>query len=343
MISESDIDGIAAYGRFEHSPVALAFVRPPNGVIEFLNAAAQQLLGPRAIVGQPVSEAVPELEGQGCLELLERAFAGEPLQGLERPVLLDAVGDGRLRIRYLDVQCEPLRGPTGEVRTVAVLAIDVTDPVLDRRQLGELSEQLDGIQERAMREQDRDSSLLSRALAYEDELGRVAGLLVPAVADLCVVDVRAGEGGLRRLAVADADPRRTALVRELERRPPPAYLSEHPIWTVLETGRPVIVPDASDSLRKIVLALREREGRSYVCLPLVSRGRTIGAVSLISSEPGSCGRSQVASARAVMRRVMSEAETRTGKRGIGGRPSARRPFRGGARRRARREGPGSGP
>jgi len=317
VFSTSDIDGIATYGRFEESRVAVALIRPPDGVIQYMNAAADRLLGRHGGVGRTVQEAVPELEGQGCLDLLARAFAGEGLAGVERPVLLDSPGEEQLRVRYLDLECRPVRDPDGEIGAVAVLAIDVTDRVLDRRQLDELSRQLDALQEEATLGEASDASLLSRALAYEDEIGRIAEQLVPALGDLCFVDLQAGDGRLRRVGVADADPRRAELVRQLERRPPPAYLAEHPIWTVLEGGEPVVVQEVPDSLREIVLALRERDGRSYVCLPLVSRGRTIGAVSLISGRPAAWGRGQLARIRSVMRAAVASAETLADRRDVG--------------------------
>ena len=49
---------------------------------DLVNDAYYQLVGHRDILGKPVREALPEVEGQGFFELLDRVFtSGEPFVG----------------------------------------------------------------------------------------------------------------------------------------------------------------------------------------------------------------------------------------------------------------------
>src|SRR5690349_1428204 len=59
------------------------------------------------------------------------------------------------------------------------------------------------------------SRVLSSSLDYETTLNNVAGLAVPAIADICVVDILDGDGTLRRLSVVLADPAGTERTRQV--------------------------------------------------------------------------------------------------------------------------------
>jgi len=53
----------------------VCFLRGPRLVFELANAAYFQLVGHRDILGKPVREALPEVEGQGYFELLDGLLA----------------------------------------------------------------------------------------------------------------------------------------------------------------------------------------------------------------------------------------------------------------------------
>ncbi|MDP8925589.1 MAG: PAS domain S-box protein [Actinomycetota bacterium] len=134
---------------------------------------------------------------------------------------------------------------------------------------------------------------LSSSLDYRTTLARVARLAVPFLADWCVVDVLEKDGSLDRLAVAHQDPEKVALVQELQKRYPPDPDAPRGVGQVLRTGRPELGPEIPESL--LEEAARDAEHReilgelglkSYMIVPLVARGRTLGAISLISAESG---------------------------------------------------------
>lgn len=134
------------------------------------------------------------------------------------------------------------------------------------------------------------SAALARSLDYEDTLAGLARLALPHLADWCVIDV-VDDGGLTRIEAAHSDPDLDAIARELKAYPP-ERARPHPSLTVLETGEPELLEGVSDAFLRGVaaddthLALLRRLGvGSLLVVPLVARGRTLGAFALVSSDP----------------------------------------------------------
>jgi PAS domain S-box-containing protein len=134
---------------------------------------------------------------------------------------------------------------------------------------------------------------LSSSLDYRTTLSRMARLAVPYLADWCVVDILEEDGSLDRLAMAHQDAEKVALARELEKRYPPVPDSPRGVAQVVRTGQSELVSEISESL--VEEAARDAEHReilrrlglkSYVIVPLIARGRTLGAISLVSAESG---------------------------------------------------------
>jgi PAS domain S-box-containing protein len=117
---------------FRHAPAAMALVRGPDHVFEMANAAYVRLVQ-REVVGRPMREALPELEGQGILEMLDDAWrTGRAHVAIERRVRMGS-GDGRVFERFFDFAFQPL--PTAEARSDRILlqAAEVTGQVHARR------------------------------------------------------------------------------------------------------------------------------------------------------------------------------------------------------------------
>ena len=134
-------------------------------------------------------------------------------------------------------------------------------------------------------------TILDVSLDYHDTFQKLARLVVPALADYCLIDEALPDGGLRRIARAHVDPvkERTALYATLY-HPPGEENTDHPVLRVVRTGAPVLVREVTpttlegiahddDHRRRLeVLALR-----SYIMAPLVARGRVLGAITLVSA------------------------------------------------------------
>jgi PAS domain S-box-containing protein len=150
--------------------------------------------------------------------------------------------------------------------------------------------------EQAMRERmtflAEASELLASSLDYNRTLVRLAQLCVPRLADWCAVDMLGPNGEIQRLAVAHEDPAKVRWALELQERYPPDPDAPYGVSNVLRTGEPEFLPtipqellDAAlrddDELRQIV---DELGLTSSIAVPLNTRGRTLGALSLIAAD-----------------------------------------------------------
>lgn len=158
------------------------------------------------------------------------------------------------------------------VRSLAVM-IDVTER--KRREV-------------AQRLLDEASRELVTSLDYEASLQRVAALAVPAVADLCVIALQAGDASLRPVAIADVSETRARCLREfLQLHPPPADALLCPAQRCM--GEPSIGTGGIGLLRHVDKAdspweeLRTLRGHRCLHVPLHARGRCLGALCLVSA------------------------------------------------------------
>ena len=181
-------------------------------------------------------------------------------------------------IVWVNLTVSLVRPPSDEPRYF----ISVIEDITERKRI-----------EEAQRFLAEAGTTLSSSLDYRTTLARVARLAVPFLADWCVVDVLEKDGSLDRLAVAHQDLEKVALVQELQKRYPPDPEAPRGVGQVLRTGRPELVPEIPESL--LEEAARDSEHReilgelglkSYMIVPLVARGRTLGTISLISAESG---------------------------------------------------------
>ncbi|HEX8384904.1 MAG TPA: PAS domain S-box protein [Rubricoccaceae bacterium] len=123
---------------FDQAPAFIAVLRGPDHVFEYVNQAYLQLVGFRDVLGAPAREALPEVEGQGFFELLDRVYeSGEPFVGTEVPISLQREPGAPPEERFVDFVYQPLLGPNGSVRGILAQGVDATDRVLAHRDLVE--------------------------------------------------------------------------------------------------------------------------------------------------------------------------------------------------------------
>jgi len=95
------------YSLFEQVPAIVSIQRGPHHIYGLLNSMARQLLGGRDVKGLTMREALPEVESQGFLALLDRVYqTGEPYVGTEILLKLNQ-SDGTERKGYFNVTYQP--------------------------------------------------------------------------------------------------------------------------------------------------------------------------------------------------------------------------------------------
>ncbi|HYW05739.1 MAG TPA: ATP-binding protein [Longimicrobium sp.] len=117
----------------EQAPVAIAVLEGPRNVFTLANPRYRALVGDRDVVGRPLREALPELEGQGVYELVEGTYAsGEPFVAEELRITFRYRAELEPEERILNFTYEPLRDPDNKVYALAAVVVDVTDQVRGR-------------------------------------------------------------------------------------------------------------------------------------------------------------------------------------------------------------------
>lgn len=121
----------------EESTVAAALYTGPDLRIQYANDIMLGYWGKdKSVIGLPLSEAVPELEGQPFLKQLDRVFThGETVSAFQERALLRR--DGELRECYYNYNYKPLHDANGQVYGIHHMAIDVTAEVLAKKQIEE--------------------------------------------------------------------------------------------------------------------------------------------------------------------------------------------------------------
>jgi PAS domain S-box-containing protein len=256
----------------------------PSGQLLFANEAAVRTLG---------YSSVEELLASDAEELLARFEmwdqSGQPLAPYRLPWRRAFRGeDAEEEIRYRNretgemrwslVKATPIFGEDGQVDMAINLVEDITEHKRSEHDQTFLSE---------------SSRLLASSLDPNEVLERIAQLAVPDIADWCAVDVRREDGALEQVALTHADPELLRLAHELQERYPPDPNALTGAPNVLRTGRSELYPHLPDELLEQAavdeehLRLIRRLGlRSAMVVPLIARGRTLGAITFVSGASG---------------------------------------------------------
>ncbi|HLM75287.1 MAG TPA: ATP-binding protein, partial [Polyangiaceae bacterium] len=203
--------------------------------------------------------------------LAKRALAtGEPVKNVE---VSGAPGGAKCWLAsYYPVKVDE------RVAGVMIIAVDIT--AQKRRKIS------DAVLARA-------SASLSASLDTDMTLHNLARVVVPDLAELCIVFLKDEHGAVRVATVVHADPTKLELIRTLSERYPSPADAPHGYQYVLRTGKSDIIPVMTDEILASVASneehlrlLRELKSTSGVIVPLPASGRIIGAMMLLSWESG---------------------------------------------------------
>ena len=138
----------------------------------------------------------------------------------------------------------------------------------------------------------RSGVILTASLDYRQTLSDLTWLLVPALADGCIVRLREGND-VRTVAVAHVDPAREARLLTLDEDHPLSADAPHGYARVLRTGEPELIPAITDEILRATArdpahlrVLRALGAASCMVVPMAAHGDPLGAITLFSSEGG---------------------------------------------------------
>src|SRR5215208_4111897 len=240
------------------------------------------------------NEGAERIEGYGEEEILGRHFSSfypeeDVKRGHPEDVLRAALAEGRyveegLKVRqdgsrfWASAVITTLRDRKGNLKGFSMVVHDTTERKHTDDVLRFLAE---------------SGATLSTSLDYRDTLANVARLAVPTLADWCAIDVMEEDGTVERLAVEHSDPEKVTLAYELQERYPSDPETPRGVGKVLKTGEPDMMAEIPEELLDQVAMnlehrtiMRELGLRSYMVVPMVARGRSHGAITLVSAESG---------------------------------------------------------
>ena len=258
------------------------FSHDPRGIIQTWNDGATHLFGYRAeeVIGRPVTLLVPPDLVDDEPRLRQRIGGGETVEHLETVRLHK---DGR----RIDVSLtgSPIRDTAGRVIGASKIARDITY----RRQVEEAQKRAE-TEQRLLAEV---ATIVASSLDRRATLSAVARCVVPALADLCLIDEVREDGLCERLEVvfADDDKQRALADRVRGFSPRPGWTT--PQAKVLESGRPLLFQDISEHVAQGVAQdethaeVQRASGiRSMIVLPLRARGRKLGVLTFVVGDSG---------------------------------------------------------
>jgi two-component system sensor histidine kinase VicK len=126
----------------KEAPVAIGVLHGRELVIESANEMILHIWGKMAsVIGQPLAVALPELQGQPFLQILDEVYtSGNAFYGNEVLALLGDKND--LKEFFLNFVYQPIKNEAGTTTDIIVVATDVTEQVAARKKVERIEESL---------------------------------------------------------------------------------------------------------------------------------------------------------------------------------------------------------
>ena len=116
---------------FMQAPGFIAVLSGRNHVFQMHNEAYTRLVGRNDLAGKSVLEALPEVRGQGFVELLNQVWdTGEAVEGRASPLVIRRDDEGPLQTVYIDFVFQPIRDEDDQMVGIFVQGHEVTESVL---------------------------------------------------------------------------------------------------------------------------------------------------------------------------------------------------------------------
>jgi signal transduction histidine kinase len=242
-----------------------------GGAVRFVNAAAEHLFG------RPAGELLGEPFGLPVV-------VGETTE-------VDIVRPGSTvvaELRASEIDWEGAPAAIASLRNITERKrAEERERTLIREQVARVEAEAS---ERRARFLAEVGSALADSLDYNLTLKRLAHLAVPFLGDWCVVDVIEEDGSIRRVAVDCADPAHSDLAADIKALP-----TEHNVLLgvsrILRDRRGELIAELTPEHLERLSAVPERAElirritpNSAMVVPLVARGRPLGAILLASAQ-----------------------------------------------------------
>jgi len=260
---------------FEQAPGLMAMLRGPEHIFEMANPAYLRVVGERDVIGKPVREALPEVERQGFIDILDRVYrSGTAFVGSSIRIGLQRIQGEAEEERLLDFVFQPVTDADGNVGGIFVEGYDVTE----RAEA-----------EQALRENEQ-------RLRFLDALAKETARSVDADAILTITTRMLGEHlGLSSCAYADMDPDQNGFTIRGDWAAPGciSIVGRYQLEAFgslavkkLRSGEAFIVDDHCAQLPPAeAAAFQQLDIAATICMPLVKDGRLTALMAIHDRAP----------------------------------------------------------
>lgn len=243
-----------------------------DSIITSWNKAAEQMFGytEEEAIGKPITIIVPpELQGEE-IEIINQLHEGNNIDHFET---IRVTKSGR-RLN-VSLSISSIRNEEGEIIGAANITRDITESV-KQQQRQTLLEEVSG--------------KLVTSLDHAVTIQEIAHLLVPELADYCRVVIVDRDKQIREIAVSHTDPKKISLTKQLYS----SYISDpdttHGVGKLLASGQSELIRVVDEHILKPVMnkrvlqSVKKLDLKSYMGVPLIARGKIIGAITLSSTQ-----------------------------------------------------------
>ena len=272
VLAERDAQAaLQRYRSVVESVPVIAWTTDATGRLETANARWFEYTGRVPIGLRPLElgDAV-HAEDQAALDRCwaEAVRTGAPLDETVRLRQADGV------FRWHIVRAVPVRDESGAIASWIGTATDIDDA----KRAEERSRLVAAASER-----------LDESLDLDETVRAAASIAVPALADVCVIDLLEADGSSIRASVFCADPDRASLADELMAYPSVPG-SGGLMGDVTSSGHMLLIERIDEAELKARIEddahaeiLRKLGARSAIAMPLMGRGVTLGSIALIQA------------------------------------------------------------
>lgn len=137
------------------------------------------------------------------------------------------------------------------------------------------------------------SNVLASSLDYSETLKNLANMVTSEIADWCAIDEVKEDGEIKRIVVSHVDPKKIEFAFELEQKYPTDPSAPQGIYEVIRTHKPELYANIPDEMLVVVAKdqehlriIRELGLKSAIIVPLISRDKIFGVLTLVLSDSG---------------------------------------------------------
>ncbi len=286
----------------EKAPLPFAITRGVTHKLVYANPAFYRLAGvaDHEALGDPIADVFTGSEKNTLSALLDQAFRDDV-----------ALRDGRVetsRDGGASWRCTvwPVIDHDGRPAALGIelreaeepdAALDLQRQVTEQMLLGALRER--GIAEDAEAARGRAAflaeagGLLAGPVDLTNTLSALTQLALPTLGAWCIVDLLAGGDAVNRLGIFHPDPEKQKLAHELEARWAPEPDDAFGAPAMLRSAQTIAITDNIEATLEAAAhgaenlhILRQLGVGSLLTVPLVARGRLLGAITFVSAPPG---------------------------------------------------------